>query len=317
MEQSRMAQERMKTMTPDELEKTSKVMSSIPREQIDAAVDIMTKDQIAQKSSLTPIDAEVDDDDDDESSAIIIATGPGTSSDPNVVDAMFQVAELLSDPPTSGCTFAGFASVPVIQLLSGDRDQDLSMAELKECWANGSLGGSRVNREGFGRVWVEVQDYFEDDIMGEARKEAKTVGNSKTAQRSAKPTVVAASTTTTTTTTAPAITIGDNLTPEQMSEVNDRVKDMSDGEVETVLGLMENLDPAQEARMRAMGVDPSMMAQTAKMMKDNPMMREAAQAMMKNMSPEEMRQASKQAQEQMKGMSPEDIQKAMEQMNKK
>jgi hypothetical protein len=33
--------------------------------------------------------------------------------------------------------------------------------------------GPLSNRQGFEQVWKEVQDHFEDDIMGEARKEAK------------------------------------------------------------------------------------------------------------------------------------------------
>merc|ERR1740133_808383 len=88
--------------------------------------------------------------------------GPGSSSDSKVVDAMFQVAEFMSQPPTEGgVTFIGFYSLPVIQLLLGDREFDLSMSELKESWADGSLGATRVDRVGFERVWNEVQEYFE------------------------------------------------------------------------------------------------------------------------------------------------------------
>merc|ERR1712238_99114 len=69
-------------------------------------------------------------------------------------------------------TLQAFATLPPISVLSGDRDEDLSEAELRECWADGSLGTTRVEREGFGRVWKEVSDYFEGDIMEEARKTA-------------------------------------------------------------------------------------------------------------------------------------------------
>ena len=79
------------------------------------------------------------------------------SEDKYVIDSMFRVGELMSDPPTGGCTFAGFTSLPVIQLLSGDREFDLSPSELKECWKDGSLGEVRVDLSGFERVW-KVRD---------------------------------------------------------------------------------------------------------------------------------------------------------------
>ena len=49
--------------------------------------------------------------------------------------------------------------------LGRDREQDLSKMELAECWANGSMGATRVDRMGFERVWMEVQEYFEEDRL--------------------------------------------------------------------------------------------------------------------------------------------------------
>jgi len=282
LEQSRAAQKKMADMSPEALEAASKAMGQIPEDQLDQAVEMM-KEQRAQKS--------------EESAAPSV--GP-TSDDNEVIDSMFKVAELMSEPATGGCTFAGFASLPVIQLLSGDREFDLSPNELKECWAEGALGASRVDREGFVRVWNEVQDYFEDDIMSEARKEAK-----KSVQKKVRPTEASSA-------PAPTTTIGEGLNSDQIKDINDRVKNMSENEVDTVLDQMDKMGPAEEARMKAMGVDPAMMKRTAEMMKSNPMMRKAAQEMMKNMSPEQMLEASKQAQQQMQGMSKEDIEKAMD-----
>ena len=280
-------------MTPEDLEQTNKAINSIPKEQLDQAVEIMTEQQLQNKEK------ETDD--------IEVAAGPG-SDDKDVIDAMFKVAELMSDSGTGGCTFAGFASLPVIQLLSGDREFDLSPSELKECWADGSLGATRVDRTGFERVWNEVQDYFEDDIMTEARKEAKKKFSKKVRSTGtpASPSTPAPTTT----------TIGEGLDSNQIEEINSRVKNMSDNEVDMVLDQMNKMGPAEEARMRAMGVDPDMMKKTAEMMKNNPMMKKAAQTMMKNMSPEQMLQASKQAQQQMQGMSKEEMEKQMEQTKK-
>lgn len=282
MEQSRNAQKQMAQMTPEALEKTSKAMGQIPEEQLDQAVD-MLKEQQTQKYRETAAPS----------------VGP-SSNDKEVIDSMFKVAELMSEPATGGCTFAGFASLPVIQLLSGDREFDLSPSELRECWADGSLGAPRVDREGFVRVWNEVQDYFEDDIMGEARKEA-----SKKVQKKVRPTEASSAPT-------PTTTIGEGLNPDQLKDINERVKNLKEDEVDAVLDQMDKMGPAEEARMKAMGVDPAIMKKTAEMMKSNPMMRKAAQDMMKNMSPEQMLEASKQAQEQMKGMSKEDIEKAID-----
>merc|ERR1712194_138595 len=145
LEQSRMAQEQLSKMAPEDLESVNKAI----------------------KNSNDAIDATVDDEGDKS-----METGPGSSSDSKVIDAMFLVGCLMSDPPTTDVTLEGFYSLPVIQLLSGDREFDLSMRELKECWADGSLGAKRVDRVGFERVWKEVKEYFEDDIMQEARKEA-------------------------------------------------------------------------------------------------------------------------------------------------
>jgi len=282
LEQSRAAQQKMTEMSPEDLEATSKVMGQIPQEQLDEAVEIM-KEQQTQKSEETPAPS----------------VGP-TSDDKEVIDTMFKVAELMSEPATGGCTFAGFASLPVIQLLSGDREFDLSPKELKECWAEGASGESRVDREGFALVWAEVQEYFEDDVMGEARKEAKMRVQKKV--RPSESSAAAAATT----------IIGDGLDAGQIKGINDRVKNLSENEVDAVLNQMDAMGPAEEARMKAMGVDPSIMKRTAEMMKNNPQMRKAAQEMMKNMSPEDMLKASKQAQEQMQGMSKEDIEKAMD-----
>lgn len=286
LEQSRAAQKQMASMTPELLEERSKVLGEIPAEQLEQAVEIM-KEQQAQKAK--------------ENSEPSI--GP-KYDDKEVIGAMFKVGELMSEPATGGCTFAGFASLPVIQLLSGDREFDLSSSELKECWADGSVGANRVDLEGFERVWNEVQEYFEDDIMGEARKEAK-----KRLEKKVRPST--GSTSPTSSPPAPSTTIGDGLNPNQIQEINERVKSMSDNEVDTVLDQMDKMGPAEEARLRAMGVDPGMMKRTAEMMKTNPMMRQAAQQMMKNMTPEQMLEASKQAQQQMQGMTKEDLEKAM------
>lgn len=222
----------------------------------------------------------------------------GSSSDPNVIDAMYRVGEMMSQPPSGQVTFQAFATLPPINTLSGEREQDLSKAELAECWADGSMGAVRVDRNGFERVWKEVQEYFEEDIMEEARK----TSHAKVKKSRSDPA----------TEVVGAPPVGSALTEDQMAAVNNQVKNMSDEDMTAMLEGMANLGPEEEARMKAMGADPEMMKKAASMMKSNPMMRKAAQMMMKNMSPDQMLKASQQAQQQMAGMSKEDLEKAMD-----
>mmetsp|Transcript_5089 Transcript_5089/g.7782 ORF Transcript_5089/g.7782 Transcript_5089/m.7782 type:complete len:404 (-) Transcript_5089:193-1404(-) len=277
----------METMTPEEMmaksrEAQKKIAGFAPELVEEASKTIDTSQMESAKELFAESDEEKE----------------KIEADPIVLDKMFAVAELMSQPPTGGVTFSAFASLPPITLLSGDRDVDLSKKELKECWADGSLGASRLDRIGFERVWNEVQEFFEGDIMEEARK-----------------------TSTSTTTEGPAVApnapaVGASLSAEQMEVVNERVKEMSDDDMTQMLEAMSDVTPEQEARMKAMGVDPAMMQKTAQMMKSNPMMRKAASAFMKNLSPEQMRQMSQQTQSKMAGMTKEDYDKALENFNK-
>jgi hypothetical protein len=299
LQQSRLAQEQMANMKPEDMEQNAKVLSGISSEQIEAAVEVFKETAAIKEGGNDPVEME---------------TGPGSSADKDVMDAMFRVAEFMSQPPSGSVTFQGFSTLPPIMLLSGDREFDISLKELKECWAGGSLGNTRVDRTGFERVWKEVQEYFEDDIMGESRKEAKKRSVSSKSEKASDviPEVVSSSTTA----QPETATVGQNLDPDQIKAVNERVKNMSEDDVETMLADMANMDDAQKERMKKMGVDPAMMQKTVAMMKDNPFMRKAAQSMVKNMSSEQMMDASRQAQQQMAGMSKEDIKKAMDQFGK-
>ena len=283
LERSRKAQEQLATMTPEQVEQAARAAASLSPNQLEAATEIIT-DVVVQS---TPRER-----------------GTGSSMDPNVIDSMFRVAEFMSQPPTGGVTFYAFSTLPPIVVLSGTRDEDLSKKELAECWADGSLGATRVDRLGFERVWNEVQEYFEDDIMEAARKTALRSKSSKGA--------VSAEVVRPMTSTTPVV--GATLTPEQMAVMDKQVKSMSDEDMASMLDQMSSMTPEQQARMKAMGVDPNMMEKTASMLKNNPMMRKAANAMLKNMSPDQMMKMSQQAQQQMANMSKEDYEKAVEKM---
>ena len=296
------AQKLMSNMTPEEMMKQSKEaqkkMSSMSKEELEAAAEVAKK----QMEQISPdmIDEAV------KAMKEVSSADANGSLDPNVIDAMYKVGEMMSKPPTGKVTFQAFSVLPPIVALRGDREQDLSKGELEESWEEGSLGATRVDRTGFKRVWDEVQEYFEEDIMEESRLtiHAKVVKKSRS---SVTPEVQA-------TTAAPVV--GQSLDEDQMKFVNQQVKNMSDDDMIAMLDGMGNIGPEEEARMKAMGADPAMMKKAADMMKSNPMMRKAASMMMKNMSPDQMMTASQQAQNQMKNMSSADMEKAFEEINK-
>eukprot|EP00581_Thalassiosira_minuscula_P010600 CAMPEP_0183722122 /NCGR_PEP_ID=MMETSP0737-20130205/14174_1 /TAXON_ID=385413 /ORGANISM="Thalassiosira miniscula, Strain CCMP1093" /LENGTH=431 /DNA_ID=CAMNT_0025952233 /DNA_START=49 /DNA_END=1344 /DNA_ORIENTATION=- len=291
LEQSRAAQEKMSSMSKEDLEQAAEMaknqMENLTPDMVDEAINAM-------KETSTPAPQPVPE-----------GVAAGSSSDPNAIDAMYKIGELMSKPATGKVTFQAFATLPPITILSGDREQDLSRQELAECWSDGSLGATRVDRAGFERVWKEVQEYFEEDIMEEARTTSHPKVK-KVRASAAEAEVVGSG----------SPQVGGNLSGDQMKVVNEQVKKMSDDDMQQMLEGMADIGPEEEARMRAMGADPAMMKKAAEMMKSNPMMRKAAQMMMKNMSPDQMLQASQQAQAQMANMSKEDLEKAMEQMNK-
>jgi len=288
--QSRAAQEQMENMTSDQMKQAASAVTTMFPRQVENPDKLLTQNSSQKDSSVDEIS--------DEQKANFVEGG---AMDPKVIDKFFYVAELMSQPPSGGVTFAAFSSLPPITLLSGDREFDLSKKELKECWTDGSLGATRVDRTGFEQVWKEIQEYFEGDILDEARK---TSGINSSQQ----PTGSSMG--------ASPEQVGENLTREQMELVNQSVKNMSDDDMSNMLGQMGNLSTEQKARMKAMGVDPSMMQKTAKMMKDNPLMQKAASAMIKNLSPEQMRDMSQRAQSQMSGMSKEDYEETLDRFGK-
>jgi len=299
-------------MNPELMRKSVELMKSNPQmaKQMANMMETMTPDQIMDKSrqaqqafeaanapAAPVVDAQMitnnsEDDDGEEEDAI-------PPPDADILDTLYRTAELMSSPPTGMVTLAGFSAVPPVSLLIGtDSERDVSLTELKECWADGSLGATRVDRAGFERVWIEVQEYFSSPVIEKARQRASEQRG--TAAVSVASSVVGGG----------APVVGDAISDNQMQQV----KNMSDGDMENMLGQMQDMSPAMQDQMKAMGVDPKMMQKTADMMNSNPLMKNAARMMMKNMSAEQMRTASQQAQEQMAKMSPEEREEAIKRL---
>jgi hypothetical protein len=301
-EMARQMASMMETMTPEQMMEKSRqaqanfagVMPATP-----AVVDA----ELIKAEEQEDVEDDVEDDEEDEEESEPIAL-----PDKEILDSLFRTAEIMSDPPTGKVTFAGFSTIPPVALLIGnDTEHDLSKKELKECWADGSLGSTRVDRVGFERVWVEVQEYFSLPVMEKARERTQT---RKRGVETPKP---AAATVATPPAPVGVPKVGQDIPAEALEQ---QVKNMSEGDMDMMLNQMQNLTPEQEARMKSMGVDPRMMQKTASMMSSNPLMKGAAKMMMKNMSADQMMQASQQAQEQMSKMTPEEIEKKFEDLEK-
>lgn len=278
----------MESMTPEELMEQSRLA------QQNFAFMSPNEDSVTQKSVAAEVvdnsDEAKDDEDEDEEYEPVEPV-------PETLDAMFRVAQIMSVGEGDGITFQAFVTLPPIALLSGTGEDDLSKKELSDCWNKGSLGASRVDREGFERVWREVQTNYYNDIVEEAQERATM----KKRKRGSDKPVTSASPTN--------LQVGASLSPEQLQAT---MKNMKDEDLSAMFEQMSNMTPADEARMRSMGVDPAMMKKSAEMIKNNPLLRKAATAMMKNTPPDQLMKASQQAQEKMANMTEEEKKKMME-----
>jgi len=279
---SKLAQEQMASMSPEQMEQAAKAMAAAPQAELDASLD-------AIKS---------------------VASVQNSAKDPALIDAMFKAAEYMSRPPTGGVTFRAFASAGPVAALRGARETDLSESELQECWQAGTLGAPRADRAAFERAWREVSELFEGDIMDEARDpySAEARAGLDVPARSPVDADAFAG--------MPPPTVGAGVSAEQMAQVSEQVKAMGDGDLSAMLDQMSNMGPAEEARLREMGVDPAMMRKSVAMMQSNPLMRKAAQAMVSKMSPDQLKNAGQAAQKQMATMSKEQLDAAMDNMKK-
>ena len=298
----------METMSPEEMLEKSKQAQAMfgstpsPINSSDSSSNVVDAQIIKNES-----DDDINEDTDEEESE------PIPLPEKEILDTLYRTAEIMSDPPNGKVTFAGFSCIPPIALLVGnDSERDLSKVELKECWADGSLGSTRVDREGFERVLMEVQEYFSIPMLEKARERTRPSKRGSSNIKASKPIETSASSTIPTSSTGPVV--GENIPVDVLER---QVKSMSDSDMDMMLKQMQDMTPEQEARMKAMGVDPAIMKRTASMMNSNPLMKGAAKMMMKNMSAEQMKQASQQAQEQMSKMTPEQIEKAYEELEKK
>lgn len=300
------AQKMMEKMTPEEMVKSSRLaqqqMAGMSPEQMEAAGAQMA----TAGSDPALIDAAV------AQVKAVTGSGTGKADDPALVEAMFTAAEYMSKPQSGGVTLRAFATLGPIAALVGTQETDLTSAELVECWeaAVGKTGSdakaARVDRKGFGVAWNEVRDYFEDDIMDEARDPNSSAARAGAALEDDQPAASGS-----TGTAAPSgMPIMSGMSASDMAKASDAMKSLKPEDLEAMMEQMANMGPEEEERLKAMGVNPGMMKKSVEMMKGNPMMLKAVQSMAGKISPEQMASAQKMAE----GMSPEDLDKALKGM---
>eukprot|EP00934_Nitzschia_sp_Nitz4_P006702 Nitzschia sp. Nitz4//scaffold220_size35126//20429//21779//NITZ4_007833-RA/size35126-processed-gene-0.18-mRNA-1//-1//CDS//3329542538//6692//frame0 len=183
MEQSKMAQEQLKNLSPEQLEKLKTNMAGKGFSQgtiSDALDNLAGKAKTASTTSSPKAKKKV-------KQGAAATDAQVVQKDPRTLamDAMFATAQLFSEGNdwkapkhpvlhVDTVTLSGFLALPVVQLLLGEsQESDLSVKEVVECWEAGSMGAPKVDRAGFERVWAELQEYFEDDLLDVVRDEAK------------------------------------------------------------------------------------------------------------------------------------------------
>jgi hypothetical protein len=164
-ESSRVAQQQMSKLTPEQLKEAAKTMAAVSPTDIDNAVEQIKVTTASNRGSSSDPMVRVH----TRSSSFCSRDSNGLLLPNQVIDSLFRAAEFMSRPPTGGVDFRAFQTMAPIAALTGDRETDLAPQELLDCWRAGSEGSARVNRIGFGKVWAEVCDLFEGDIMDEAR----------------------------------------------------------------------------------------------------------------------------------------------------
>jgi hypothetical protein len=100
-----------------------------------------------------------------------------------------------------------------------------------------------------------------------------------------------------------------DMTPESMRQAADALKTLKPDEIQRMLAEVEDMGPAEQERLKAMGINPQMLKMSMKVMKANPNVIKMAQEQMAKMSPEQMQEASDLAQKQMEQMAPDDLER--------
>ena len=76
-------------------------------------------------------------------------------------------------------TFDAFCRLPPIAALSGPLDDDLSADELAGAWAEAATStAARLSRKGFETAWLAVDEMYDGELLGNARRAVRPISSS-------------------------------------------------------------------------------------------------------------------------------------------
>jgi len=154
-----MAKKQMEKMSPEQMAEASKAAQEQMQNMSPEQLEFMA----SQANAATPtIDV-----------PIAAPADAASARDPALVDAFFKAGEFSTNPPTGGVDLRSFKALPPIAALRGDLPDDLSDDEIEQVWAEQAAGAARVDRAGFEKVWLAIDDLYDDDLMVEARRPPK------------------------------------------------------------------------------------------------------------------------------------------------
>lgn len=163
-------QKQMSSMSQAEMESAAKLAEQQMKNIDPAQYEQMTAEATRNLETLADMDA----------AGLPVTVGSpvpagaqGTAKDPALIDAMFQTAKYTANLPSGQVDIKAFKLLPPIAALRGmNDDMDLSDAEINDVWME-QAGAPGVDRAGFERVWLAIDELYQDDLMVEARRTPK------------------------------------------------------------------------------------------------------------------------------------------------
>lgn len=165
-------QKQMASMSPTEMEEAAKLAQEQMQNIDPTQYEELTAEATRNLETLADMEAAglpVD-----VGSPVPAAPGiAGTAKDPAVIDAMFNTAKFTANLPSSLVDIKAFKLLPPIAALRGMNDEmDLSDTEINDIWME-QAGAPGVDRAGFERVWLAIDELYQDDLLVEARRTPK------------------------------------------------------------------------------------------------------------------------------------------------
>mmetsp|Transcript_17692 Transcript_17692/g.52622 ORF Transcript_17692/g.52622 Transcript_17692/m.52622 type:complete len:276 (-) Transcript_17692:59-886(-) len=166
----KMAQEQMANMSPEQMKQASDMAQSQMESMSQEDLEKMADDAIRNVPNIpgSPVI-----DVDAIPAAAPASAGARGARDEALVDALFTVGAAMSKAPGK-MTLAAFKALPPIASLRGELPDDLSDAEIGDAWLEAGLDpAAAADKTAFTKVWLALDQLYDDDMMDEARRPPK------------------------------------------------------------------------------------------------------------------------------------------------